>query len=112
MKREYTLLILGVLITSLEWIGLTTSFLQFVFTIIGLWVIYIAYKYRNEKMPSKIQAAKSKVLENSIPEPTPLTEVVENNFDTEHSETIINQDQKLINKDFNYERKQHIRPRI
>lgn len=49
MKREYTLLTLGILIAIIPWLGLTPSLRKIVFTILGVWVIFISYKYWKKK---------------------------------------------------------------
>lgn len=97
MKREYTLLILGALTASLQWVGLTTSLRQIVFTFIGLWLIVIAYRYRGEKASGKLQI--NEIVKNETPLPEP--KVVE---DPQIAET-----ENLQNL---YERKQTIKPRI
>lgn len=71
MKREYTLLIIGFLVACLKWIGLTNSLEQKIFTLIGLWLIYIAYKYRSEKISGKIQANKQIKQSDTQPIPEP-----------------------------------------
>ena len=45
MKKEYILLTLGSLTAIIPWLGLTPSLRKIVFTIIGIWIIYISYQY-------------------------------------------------------------------
>lgn len=96
MKREYILLILGALTASLQWVGLTTSLRQIVFTAIGLWLILIAFRYRGEKASGKIQI--NKITKNETPLPEPQIQNLE--------VTELENTQNL------YERKQSIKPRI
>lgn len=51
MNKEYTLLALGSLVVLLPWIGLTASLLRVLLTILGLVIIYIAYRYWVRKNP-------------------------------------------------------------
>lgn len=97
MKREYTLLILGALTASLQWVGLTTSLRQIVFTLIGLWLIVIAYRYRNEKASGKIQI--NEVVKNETPLPEPKVAKDPQITETENPQNL-------------YERKQTTKPRI
>jgi hypothetical protein len=81
MKREYTLLILGVLTASIHWLAFTPSLNRILFTIIGLWIILIAYKYRAEKISGKLQVNKPEVPIN-MPEPV-IETPTQNNFELE-----------------------------
>jgi flagellar biosynthesis component FlhA len=82
MKREYTLLILGALTASIPWLAFTPSLNRIIFTVIGLWLIIIAYSYRSEKISIKSKTTKQEEPVN-IPEPVietaPQVEIVENN---------------------------------
>lgn len=69
MKREYTLLTLGALTASIPWLAFTPSLNRILFTVIGLWLIMIAYKYRSEKISGKLQINKTEAPIN-MPEPT------------------------------------------
>ncbi|MBP6912569.1 MAG: hypothetical protein KBB86_01395 [Candidatus Pacebacteria bacterium] len=68
MKREYTLLILGAITASIPWLALTPSLNRILFTLIGFWLIMLAYKYRSEKISGKLQVNKTEAPIN-MPEP-------------------------------------------
>lgn len=94
MKREYTLLTLGILITILPWLALPASLREIVFTFLGAWVILISYKYWKNKRPVPNQNTG-----NNIPEPMQQnqTQVPEQQLD-----------ENLIS----HERRQDTKPRI
>ncbi|OGI72051.1 hypothetical protein A3J61_01600 [Candidatus Nomurabacteria bacterium RIFCSPHIGHO2_02_FULL_38_15] len=74
MKREYTLLTIGLLVIIFEWVGLTTSARQTVISLLGLWLIFIAYRYRAERLSGKLQVNKIPTVQDEpkIPEPNVL----------------------------------------
>jgi hypothetical protein len=84
MKREYTLLILGAITASAPWLALTPSLNRIIFTIIGLWLIMIAYGYRSAKISGKLQVNKTETPVN-MPEPTNES-VLLNNIENKNHE--------------------------
>ncbi len=84
MKREYTLLILGALTASIPWLAFTPSLNRILFTVIGLWLIMIAYRYRSEKISGKLQVTKTDPVVNM---PEPVTETVSKNELESNSQT-------------------------
>lgn len=91
MKREYTLLTLGILIVIIPYLGLTPSLRQIVFTLLGAWVIFLSYKYWKTKYPTSSNEKSS----NPLPEPA--------------QEQVISSEEENQN---NYERRQDNKPRI
>lgn len=69
MKKEYTLLTLGSLTAIIPWLGLTPSLRKIIFTIIGIWIIYISYNYwkifRHKEEPKNI-SLESEIVQNNI----------------------------------------------
>ncbi len=84
MKREYTLLILGALTASIPWLAFTPSLNRILFTVIGLWLIMIAYRYRSEKISGKLQVTKTESVVNM---PEPVAETVQQNELESNSQT-------------------------
>lgn len=69
MKKEYTLLTLGALVTIIPWLGLTPSLRKIFFTIIGIWIIYISYYYwknKKQKEQHKQLNTETEPIQNNI----------------------------------------------